>query len=466
MRRPPKSLTAALLALVILSAPWGAPASDARQTPSQQQPHQTPSQQPPTTTQQQPARQRRQVFPPEPRPAPGGPNASLFENVTAVLRKSYHDERFRKEELPALASRYAERAARAKTIGEQREVVQEFLSHIPATHLGLMSRRTYRYVMNELAGRAYPTFGFQLVRIGREFYIFALLEGGPGLRAGLLSWDRVVTIDGTPVSESARLDWRSDDAHLTDERDPPVHFLAAERGETVKLRVERRPGKFLDLTVAAEDYSSFEAAKASARVMSVGGRRVGYIHFWFIHMTGVPEMLASKLTGEFRDCDAIVLDLRGRGGNGMAIQTILDVLRKDGVDDEGLRPKGRRPFVALFDRQSRSAKDVLAYELKKTGLARVVGEQTAGAVIPATFADVGHETILMFPSFKLPRYTDVLELRPVAPDVFVERAGPLSAGADPILDAGLAEAVRLLKSPASDLGMGSWPVRLSLAAGQ
>ena len=61
-------------------------------------------------------------------------------------------------------------------------------------------------------------------------------------------------------------------------------------------------------------------------------------------------------------------------------------------------------------------------------------------VIPATFADVGYDTILMFPSFKLPRYTDLLEGKPVEPDVFVERAGPFSAGNDPILKAGLAEA--------------------------
>jgi carboxyl-terminal processing protease len=103
-----------------------------------------------------------------------------------------------------------------------------------------------------------------------------------------------------------------------------------------------------------------------------------------------------------------------------------------------------KPVVALIDRQSRSAKDVLAYELKKTGIARLVGEPTAGAVIPASFADVGYDTILMFPSFKLPRYTDLLESKPTTPDVYVERAGPLSAGADPILEAGLTEIVKLI----------------------
>lgn len=458
MRRQRSSLRAALIALAFVTSATWPQGADARQ--SSQPSHQTRQPSPPQQQAQPPVVVRRHGTPAEPRPQAGVTTGTLFENVAAVLRKSFHDERYREDVLPKLVARYGGRAARAKTLAEQREVVQEFLSHIPATHLGLMSRRTFRYVMNELAGRAYPTFGFQLVRVGREFYVFFLLEGGPAARAGLLTWDRVVTIDGVDVAQSPRLDWRSDDAHLTDERDPPVHYLAAEKGETVRLRVERTSGKFLDLAVASEDYSSFEAAKASARVITADGRRVGYIHFWFIHMTGVPEMLASKLKTDFRDCDAVVIDMRGRGGNGMAVQPFLDVLRKD----EGPRG-GRRPFVALFDRQSRSAKDILAYEMKKSGLARVVGEQTAGAVIPATFADVGHDSILMYPSFKLGRYTDLLELRPVTPDVFAERAGPLSAGADPILDAGVAEALRLAKSPASASGLSRLSFGVGLAAG-
>jgi hypothetical protein len=52
----------------------------------------------------------------------------------------------------------------------------------------------------------------------------------------------------------------------------------------------------------------------------------------------------------------------------------------------------------------------------------------------------------MFPSFRLPKYTDLLELKPVQPDVPVERAGVFAAGHDPIFDGGLAEARRLVGS--------------------
>ena len=370
---------------------------------------------------------------------------TLFENAVAVLQKKYYDERFRKEELPKLASEFREKAARATTLREQREVVQELLSHIPASHLGLISQQTFRYIAYDLFGRPYPNFGFQLIDIGGKFYTFSVLEGGPALRAGLLPWDRIISIDGVPVEQSVRLDWRSDDAYIKDDRDPPVHYLKSGQGETIRLKVERHRGKVLDLSVASEDYSAFAAAKASARVYPAGGRRFGYLHFWYVHMTGVPELLKETLNGEFNNCDGVIIDLRGRGGNGLAVAKIVEILRNDSANKH-------RPIIALIDRQSRSAKDVLAYEFKKTGIAKLVGEHTAGAVIPATFADVGHETILMFPSFKLTRYTDLLEFKPVEPDLFVERSGPFSAGRDSILEAGIAEALRLVKASAKQAG--------------
>ena len=364
---------------------------------------------------------------------------ALFENVASVLTKKYYDSAFRKDVLPKLITQYAEKAKGATTLLKQREVVEDFLSNIPASHLGLLSLQTHRNMFADLEGRAYPMFGFQLIEDKGRFYAFFVLEGGPAQRAGLLSWDRIVSIDNVPVEQSARLDWRSDDAYIKDDRDPPVHGLTAAKGDAMKIKVERHKGKFLTLTVPAEDYSAFTAAKNSAHVYKTDGHGIGYVHIWYVHMTGVPEFLKREIEGEFANCEGFILDLRGRGGNGLAIQKILDVIRPENSGKHW-------PIVALIDRQSRSAKDILAYEFKKKGLARLVGEPTAGAVIPASFADVGYETVLMFPSFKLPGYTDLLEFKPVEPDVFVERGGPLSAGEDPILKAGISEVVKLLKA--------------------
>jgi carboxyl-terminal processing protease len=362
---------------------------------------------------------------------------SLFENVATVLAERFYDEEFREGELPKLIEQYRERAAKAETLDAQCDVVQRFLSNIPATHMALIRSDSFDKMHEELRGVSAPTFGFELIEYDGKHYAFNVLEEGPADKAGLRRGDRIVLIDGVLADESPRLGWRTDDAFLPD---PPVRPVTGAGGDIMELRIERTPGTYADLEIRCAPYSAWEAAKASVRVVERDGRRIGVIHFWLIHMSGPDELLRDVLEGEFAACDALVLDLRGRGGNGFMVSRMLDVL-------DGSTSNWAKPVVGLINRHSRSAKEVIAFEFRKLALGSLVGERTAGAVIPVTKADVGFGFSLMFPSFAMGEHTDMLEFTGVAPDIFVPEVGPYSAGADPILDAGLAEAVRLANEP-------------------
>ena len=355
------------------------------------------------------------------------PPGQLFENVVRVLQRRFYDRDFRRDQLPRLAAEYRAAARAAADLDEERAVVHAVLGRVPASHLALYSTSTYRALMRELSGEAAPTFGFDLEQRGGSFFVRAVLDGGAAAAAGLLRGDRVLAIDGVASGRSARLDWRADDAALDDQ--PVRRVRCAGADDTVRLHVERQPGERLHVDVAASQWSALAAAKAGARVLEHGGRRIGYVHFWFVHMSGLPQLLGDLLAGPFAGCDGLVLDLRGRGGSGGAVMAIVRQLQR------AQRPG---PVAALIDRDTRSAKEVLAHELDVRGLATLVGERTAGAVIPATFADVGQGCTLMFPSFTLGRYTELLEGRGVEPDVPVRDDLPFAAGADPILDAALA----------------------------
>jgi C-terminal processing protease CtpA/Prc len=370
-------------------------------------------------------------------PAPVPP--TIFDRVAAVLRERYYDRKFREEQLPALIEKYRPPAGSPADLSAQRTAAEKLLAHVPASHLGLLSEESYRYLLAELSGQPQPSFGFQTVRIKNDYFTFFVLEGGPAALAGIQPWERIVSIDGTPTNQSPRLDWAQKDAYLSVDRDPPIHSILGRVDDEIALVLERTPGKQRTVKVKARPYSALEAAHASARTFEVDGRLIGYVHFWFIHSTGVAEMLRELFADKFANTDGLILDLRGRGGNGVVVPDILQILSN-----------WRRSIVALVDRQSRSAKDALAYEFKERHLATLVGEKTAGAVIPASFAQVGEKTMLMFPSFTLGEYTQKLELKGgVAPDVFVERAGPYSAGADPIYERGFSELAQLLKSAPS-----------------
>jgi C-terminal processing protease CtpA/Prc len=362
--------------------------------------------------------------------------ATIFDDVAAILRERYYDRKFREEQLPALIEKYRPAGDVPSDLKAQRLAAEKLLAQVPASHLSLLSEESFHYLAAELTGQPQPTFGFQAVRMNDDYFTFFVLEGGPAAVAGVQPWERVISIDGKPISESPRLDWPQKDAHLPVDRDPPIHSILAQNNDEIAAVLERTPGQKRTVKIKARSYSALEAARTSARTLEIDGRPTGYVHFWFIHSTGVTEMLRELFAGQFARADGLILDLRGRGGNGVVVPDILQILSD-----------WKRPIVALIDRQSRSAKDALAYEFKQRHLATLVGEATAGAVIPASFAPVGEKTMLMFPSFTLGEYTEKLELKGgVAPDVFVERAGAYSAGHDPIFDRGRIELARLLQS--------------------
>ena len=112
---------------------------------------------------------------------------------------------------------------------------------------------------------------------------------------------------------------------------------------------------------------------------------------------------------------------------------------------------------------------MLAYELKTRRLGVLVGQTTAGALLPATFAKVGSDSVLMYPAFSLGKHSDAIEGKGVAPDIEVESPVPFSAGADPIRDAGMLLVVRATPGSAHPIAAAldrtRWPEIVGSVAG-
>lgn len=359
---------------------------------------------------------------------PAHAGGALFDRVADTLSRQYYDRRFAREVLPELVQELRPAAEAATDLAAERNAVHALLERIPSSHLAVLSKSTYAVMDADLDNVREPTLGITLAAHERGYFVRGLAEGGPAARAGVLRGDRVVEIDGRPTPQSPRLDWRSDDAYLDD---PPMHRVGVKRGDSVLLSIERAPGgPRTQIRVAASPYSSFDAAEASARTIEIGARRTAYVHFPILPHRGFPNLLRKLLADEFRECDALVLDLRGRGGSSAAASALLEVLAGDAPDFAG-------PVVVLVDHGTRSAKELLAHDLQRAGRVTIVGERTAGAVLPASFVDVGSETVLMFPATTLDSYTDALEGKGVVPDVLVADELAFSAGRDAILAAGL-----------------------------
>ena len=197
-------------------------------------------------------------------------SGTLFENVVTVLGKSFADAGFREKELPALVEEYRGRAAAASTLAEQRQVVHELLSKIPASHLGLLSTYGHRTLLWDLGQVAVP-----LIRLSGDRCWSAYVRGHdprrrPGRARGPVAGRSARDDRRSGRGQSPRLDWRTDDAFIGDDRDPSVQYVKAAASDRVELRVERRPGEFVNVSIAAEDYSPFDAAEASVRLFRSG----------------------------------------------------------------------------------------------------------------------------------------------------------------------------------------------------
>lgn len=355
----------------------------------------------------------------------------LFDRVAEVLATSFVDRTFRREELPGLVDDLRPLAHATTTRPAEREVVQRLLEHIPASHLALYSRATYERLTDELAGKSHPGLGCVLVRIREQWFVDGVFDGGPAAMAGLQRGDQVLAIDGLAPASSPRLDCRADDAWLAD---PPVHGVLADAGDTVVLRVASRPGRPREVAVTAKRTSARAASAASLREIEVAGHTFGYLHLWLV-FAGATSLFERAADG-FAGSDGIVFDLRGRGGHAAEVEPILRVLAQ--LHEAGM------PMVFLVDEGTRSAKEVLAHEIQARGFGALVGERTAGAVLPASFAPVADDAVLMFPRARLGRHSRAIEGIGVCPDHRIDDVLPFAAGRDAIRDAGVRVLVQQL----------------------
>jgi len=363
---------------------------------------------------------------------------ACWRHVRALPRAAARDD------LPwdELLREYRPRADEARSAAELRAVLNEMLGEIGVSHTAVLDRATHQTMMRELAGRPTPTFGVLLEEMvpGRLF-VRAMYEQGPAERAGLALGDEIVAVDGNPALASAPVvdagyDPRPDATRL-------FTLRASAAGEALDLAVRvaprERPRR---ARIVAEATSGLEAGRRSIRVVRRGGARIGIVHLWMV-ARGTAELLRDALRGGLASCDAVVVDLRGRGGHADEIGPLLASFGGGkGRARGGGRGRGAaawtRPAVFLIDDRTRSAKEIMAWYIRRDGLGPLVGERTEGAVLGATFVPLPGGCWLELGAIEVPVADgSSLEGVGVEPTHPVPRVGPFARGSDPILERGL-----------------------------
>ncbi len=328
---------------------------------------------------------------------------------------------------------------KARRSSEAYDVLNSAVGRLGTSHTALIPPWTYSnlFATDRAETGGFPT-GLILDRIGGPargealFFAGEVAEGAPAAGV-LLAGDEVLGINGVPIAASPRLTLAGFEAPR------PRYTLQVDRGETIRLEIRRRRGAPVETVALTADRAvdCITVAQASRRIVVQDGRRILYVHLWNFLSLKLPDLLERFLKEKGEPAEGLVIDLRGRGGQVRVMSRLAAILKLE-----------KRPLALLIDREARSAKEILAYQMKGSPGAVLVGERTAGAVLPASYQKLTGGAVLMLPLEPggVNRFTDgeALEGRGVEPDVRVPRAGIYAAGADPIFDAGIRAVLDLL----------------------
>ncbi|MBX3355290.1 MAG: hypothetical protein KF724_06295 [Phycisphaeraceae bacterium] len=331
-------------------------------------------------------------------------------------------------------------------------------------------------------GRDDATFGLSLRSIESQVVVFDVAEGSSAAKAGVeRGWivRRIGDDDPEPtlalVAQSsgpmARMAAEAYAASL-DAGPPGVVRMIFEDNKGVErtLDLERRDSNTRYVKVGAlppmvvSMKSGWVDEETLARA-GASGARVGLIRF----SVWVPEVgpMVDEAVDALRDADGIIIDLRGNPGGfvGMVMGTgghfvtepigIGTMISRESELNFRLNPRratrdGRAvspitaPLAILLDPGSASTSEIFAGGLQDIGRARIFGEASAGAALPAQLYLLPNGDVLLhaFADFRVPS-GGTLEgggVRPDEPRVLTRSS--LQAEGDPVL----ADALRWIRS--------------------
>ena len=202
------------------------------------------------------------------------------------------------------------------------------------------------------------------------------IENTPGARAGILSGDLIIEIDGVDTS--------------TITMDEVLNLLRGTVGESVTVKIRRRKTLEFERTLVRAVIEN-----PSVKYGMIEGEKIGYIRiseFTVNTAAKVQEALDSFKAASYK---ALIIDLRNNGGG--LLSTAIEIADK--FIDEGIivSTKSRLayensvyyaaknktvvkeiPVVVLVNRASASASEILSGALKDSKTAYIVGEKTFG----------------------------------------------------------------------------------------
>jgi len=235
-----------------------------------------------------------------------------------------------------------------------------------------------RKLTDEQLEGSFSGIGVQFTIMDDTICVISVVKGGPSERAGLLTGDRIVTIDGESfVSKSI-------------DNEKILKTLRGEKGSTVKLGVQRFRQKGLKTYNIIRDDIPVNSIDAKYKI----GEDIGYIKIGTFGRTAHSEFLQSVAYLKKQGCNKFIIDLRGNTGglmdpavnianeflpdNRLILYTKGKAYPREDVYSNGKGSCKNNPLVIMMDEWSASSSEILAGALQDNDRAYIVGRRSFG----------------------------------------------------------------------------------------
>ena len=386
-----------------------------------------------------------------------------FETVWKTVNEKHYDPTFGGVDWRKMRKIYQPKAMTAKTDAQFYAVLRQMLGELKLSHFSVY-RQTADTQKSESGD---GVIGVDLKMIGNKAVISRIAKDSPAEARGLKTGYIVEKIDGKTVSEILAPLAKNLTAQGQNERIKNLYYertltgiIGGKPGSNAVigvLKAKNQRQTFNVKRIAAksemsEALGNFPPQEVIFEAKRLNGN-IGYIRF---NMWVIPQMPKIRAAvRQFSDAKGIVFDLRGNpGGIGGMASGVAGLLVKEQASLGSMKSRETvqkfivypqsNPFagkiIILTDYGTASTSEVFAAGMQEIGRAKVIGERSAGAVLPSVFTVLPTGAIFQYPisDYKSPKNV-LIEKRGVAPDIEIKQTRKALLGGR---DLPLEEAVR------------------------